>query len=357
MKILFVVRTVGYGGASKQLVMMANALHALGHEVCIYSYTSSTILQPISDGVKYIPENNADTNSLLEYIHAPIRIRKVVKKEKPNVVVAWRANAGMFTILACIGLHTPIIFSERSDPYMETNWMLKIATKMCQLSDGGIFQTEKARAFYRKLESKSIVIPNPVLQTTQILPPIPLNERKKEIAFVGRFSMNQKRQDIMIDAFRIIHDQLPDYKLSFYGDGPDMASVKEIVSNYNIEDSVVFHGVVDNVLDRLRTSRVMVLSSDYEGIPNVIIEAFQAGTPVVSTDCSPGGARILISDGENGFIVPVRDAEMLAKQTIKVIENIKLSTEFIEKGREKIKCFAPAIIYPQVAKYLESFIR
>lgn len=355
MRILFIVRSIGYGGASKQLALTANAMASYGHAVAIYSYNWNDLMQTLDDNVQYIPDNNIVKNSKLEYIVTPFKIRKVVKRLNPDVVVSWRANAGCMAVLACLGLGVKTIFSERTDPYMETNWMLKIATKIADFSDGGVFQTQKAMEYYKRLAKKSIVIPNPInpdLKTPEL---IPLEERKKEVAYVGRFFIRQKRQDIMLRAWAIIHKSLPDYKLSFYGDGEGFEDIKAEVSKQGLSDSVIFHGSAKGVIDYVKKARILVMSSDYEGIPNTIIESFTAGTPVVTTDCSPGGARVLIDEGENGFIVPIRDYDAIAQKTIEVINDDALSESFIAKSREKLSEFAPERIFEKWNGYLTKF--
>ena len=336
MKILFVVRSVGIGGASKQLAMTANALAEKGHDVIVFSYCWNKPNSGLSTKVRYIP--SPVYGKLGEYLKAIPSIRKVVKEVKPSVVISWRANAGCFVRLATLGLTCKVIYSERTDPYMETSAFLKFATWVCGFSDGGVFQTEKARDYYPRLASKATVIPNPF--DSKDLPEIvPIAQRRKEIACVGRFFMVQKRQDVMLEAFRLILQKLPDYKLVFYGDGPDFKKVKHMSKEMGIGDSVVFKGAVNNVISFVKNSRLFVLSSDYEGIPNVILESFAAGTPVVSTDCSPGGARVLIDNEENGFIVPIRDAKGLAENAIKLIGDDDLSMQFIERSREKLSLF------------------
>lgn len=336
MKILFVVRSVDIGGAAKQLAMTANALVEKGHEVIVFSYCWNKPNSLFSNQVRYIP--SPDYGKMGEYLKAIPSIRKVVKEEKPSVVISWRANAGCFVRLATLGLNCKVIYSERTDPYMETSALLKFATWVCGFSDGGVFQTEKARDYYPRLVSKATVIPNPF--DSKDLPEIvPINERRKEIACVCRFFMVQKRQDVMLEAFQMILQKLPDYKLVFYGDGTDWEKVKHMAKEMEISDSVVFKGAVNDVIHYVKNSRLFVLSSDYEGIPNVILEAFAAGTPVVSTDCSPGGARVLIDNEKNGFIVPIRDAKALAEKSIKLIRDNELSMKFIKESRDKLSLF------------------
>lgn len=349
MKILFIVRSIGMGGATKQLAMTANAFINYGYNVSVYSYCWTTPYDGLSKQIKYIPSKNY--KKLNEYCLAIRNIRKTIIQENPDIVISWRTNAGCFTRIATLGLKCKVIFSERTDPYMESSLFLKLASWVCNFSDGAVFQTDKARDYYHKLVSKSVVIPNPF--DCNILPDIvPIDRRKKEIAVVGRFFMVQKRQDIMIDAFSIIHKALPDYKLVFYGDGIDKDKIKKIVIDKGLENHTIFKGAVKDVINQLKNSRLLVLTSDYEGIPNVILEAFAAGTPVVSTDCSPGGASFLIDNGECGFIVPIRDVKAISDKSIQLINDNKKSMIFINNGRNKLKNFK----YEKIASLWNNYI-
>ena len=255
-------------------------------------------------------------------------------------------------VLGSLGLNTKVVFSERSDPYMETNWMLRIATKICDLSDGGVFQTNKAKEYYRRLNNKSIVCPNPVDASYELKPISSMFSRKKEIAWVGRFFNVQKRMDVAVKTFKKIHSALPDYCLSFFGDGVDKNYVKKMVKEENLQDFVKFHGATKNIIDVICNSRLLMLSSDYEGIPNVVIEAFMAGTPVVATECSPGGVRVLIDDNNNGFVVPVHDVDALAEKSIELIRDDEKSLSFVKNGREKLKEFDSDLIFDRWNQYL-----
>ena len=338
------------GGATKQLAMTANALAERGHDVSVYSYCWAEPYDALSDKVKYIPSKLY--GKLSEYVNAVPAIRRIVKKENPDVVISWRANAGFFTRLATWGMKCKVVYSERTDPYMETSAFLKLATWVCGFSDGGVFQTEMARAYYHRLVLKSVVIPNP-FYCEQMPEIVSMEKRRKEIACVGRFFMVQKRQDVMLDAFRLVHDEMPDCRLVFYGDGVDFDRVKQLANDKGLTDFVDFKGAVNDVVDRIKDARIVVLSSDYEGIPNVVLEAFAAGTPVVATDCSPGGARVLIDDSENGFVVPRGDSKALAKKIMQTMDDEELSMQFVVKSRVKLLQFK----YENIANRWNEYVR
>ena len=112
-----------------------------------------------------------------------------------------------------------------------------------------------------------------------------------------------------------------------------------------MEKNIIFHGDVVDAAKKIGNVKSLVLTSDYEGIPNVIMEAFAMGVPVVSTDCSPGGARVLIDNGQNGFIVPVGNASALAEKMCEIVENDIQANKFIVSAQIKLELFRPEVIF------------
>lgn len=356
MRILFIVRSLGCGGASKQLSLTAEALANRGHEVYVYTYNSDYTELSFSK-VIFIPEKNITKSSLKEYIYSPIRVRQQVKKLHPDIVISWRANAGCFCTLACIGLRVKHVFSERTDPYMETSFALKIATKICDQADYGVFQTEGAQHYYKRLsQGRSIVIPNPIF-LNQKINLIPYNERRNEIAFVGRCFLKQKRQDILLKAFNIVIKKHPEMQLIIYGGDFDIEKIKKMAIDMGLQEHVTFAGSVNDILNKTKYARILALSSDYEGIPNVLLEAMSVGVPVVSTDTSPGGVRVIINNGVNGYIVPRGDYKELAEKIIKVLNEPSVAEKFIQNGFINIQRFNPDVIFEQWNQYINKIAK
>lgn len=353
MKILFVAHSMKVGGATKQLAITANFLMSMGNEVSIYLYSSKGVpASSLNSKIKVYIEREIPSSAMKEYLTTPKKIRKKVKQIAPDVVIGWRTNAGCLVAIGCLGLNIKTVFCERSDPFMEDTPMLHIAKYICNLNRGGIFQTEQAKNYYRLLAKKSIVIPNPYSVDEKFPDVVDYDCRNKDIAFVGRFEIIQKRQDIMLSAFELFYQKHPDYTLSFYGDGKGVEEIRKLAESKGLANNVLFHGIVKDIISRLSRSKLMVLTSDYEGIPNVILEAFAAGTPVVTTDCSPGGARVLIEDGINGFIVPRRDYKTIAQKMEEIITNEDIAYTFIKNGRNKLTQFTPNVIFEKWCDYL-----
>lgn len=356
MNILFVIPRLTYGGAGKQLAMTANYLSRNGHKVSVYSFIWNTPQQELDEDVEYIPEMNIPSSRQMQWIIVPFRIRKIVKSHKIDLVISWLTNSGCYSVLATIGLKVKTIFSERSDPYMEPSNIKWIVTKIASFSDGGVFQTEKARDYYSNLANRSIVLPNPINPDIKMPEIVDYGSRPKEIIFLGRMFNLQKRVDLLLKSFKIIHESLPDYQLSLYGDGKDLANNIQIAKELGINDYVTFHGAINNVIERIHSARLMLVTSDYEGIPNTVIEAFMAGVPVAMTDCSPGGGHVLIEDNKNGIIVPFRDYESLAKRAIYLLQDEEKAKTFIYESRKKLEDFNPQQIFLKWLDYIEKIV-
>ena len=356
MRILFIVRTLGYGGASKQLALLANALSNFGHEVSIYVYCAKDIEQVLNSTVSVSFADNVPQNKIVEYLRSVACIRREIKRIQPNVVVSWRCNAGCLTKIASLGLRVKTIFSERTDPFTETSFFLKISSFVCGFSDGGVFQLESVRKYYGRLYHKSVVIPNPIEYAGELNEIIPYEKRPLRIAFVGRTVISQKRQDVAIEAFEFFLKKHPDFELHIYGDGCDQNKVKEMTSRKGLIDKVVFHGSEKNITEKICNSKVLLLTSDYEGIPNVILEAFVAGVPVVSTNCSPGGAKFLIGNDECGRLAPVQNPLVLSQKMTEIVENVELAKKCIFNGRCRLHDFLPENIYKNWENYLKTIM-
>jgi glycosyltransferase involved in cell wall biosynthesis len=352
MKILFIIRDMVTGGAGKQLALTTNALAEKGHSIFLYTYYGGELQHILNNDIQYIAQNPSPQNKLSEYILSPFHIRKQIKRIRPDVVVSWRCNAGCFTVLATIGLKVKTVFSERTDPYTETSLALKISSWICNFSDGGVFQLEKVREYYKRLYKKSTVIPNPINKNIIISNPTPYDKRLKKIVHVGRMEISQKRQDVMLNAFEIFVKQHPDYTLHFYGDGRDFNKVKLLAAEKNLLNNVIFHGDIPNITNVVQDAKMLVLTSDYEGIPNVILEAFAIGVPVVSTNCSPGGAKLLLGNNRNGLLADIGNFQEIAFLMHQIISEKHLAEKIIANGLAKLKEFSTDVIFAKWNDYL-----
>jgi Glycosyltransferase len=154
----------------------------------------------------------------------------------------------------------------------------------------------------------------------------------------------------LIKAFHLVCSQLPS-RLVFIGEGDERQRLEELVAKLHLKESVLFLGYQENPFKFIGQSRIFVLSSHREGFANVIIEAMACGAPVISTRC-PSGPDEIISDGENGLLVPVGDVDALAEAILKLLKDEPLRKRLAEAGRRRAEDFG---VEKMVAEYERVF--
>jgi len=161
---------------------------------------------------------------------------------------------------------------------------------------------------------------------------------------IGRLAPKKDFPTLM-RAFARVREHSP-ARLVILGDGPDREDLHQLARELGIEQDVSMPGFVDNPFSYLRVASVFVLSSRWEGLPTVLIEALYCGTPVVATDC-PSGPREILSDGQYGVLVPIDDVEVIAAGIDRAIRG--------ELPRPPIESWAPYELGTVTDRYLEVF--
>lgn len=120
---------------------------------------------------------------------------------------------------------------------------------------------------------------------------------------MGRFNP-QKNYKLLIDAFAQFSKSYPDYTLEIYGDGALRQTMEKYIAKIGLTEKIILCGFCKNVHERIKDAGMYVMSSDFEGLSNAMLEAMALGLPVISTDHPPGGARAYITSYENGILTP-----------------------------------------------------
>ncbi len=324
MKLTFSINSMNCGGAERVISILANAFVIHGHDVEIVVQDWPQSFYPLHKDVAYV--NIPSQKSKNEFFYRIRALRKYLKISKPDVIISFIADHNVVSCLANCGLKSKLIVCERNDPAKrpESKFMRIVRNISYCLADYYVFQTEEEKDYFgKRIREKSRVIMNPI-DNMQLID-VKKWPRKKQIAIVGRLT-EQKRVENAIKAFGKVIIDYPEYELHILGDGKLKGQLEEITKSLNLEAKVVFHGKEKNAVEEISDMSIFVLPSDFEGMPNALMEAMAMGLACISTDCPVGGPRALIDSGENGILVPVNDVHAIEQALHKLMldENLQM---------------------------------
>lgn len=316
-KILFMAPMLNYSGASKIMVWLANQFWKDETDVFVLTYNSVienlSLLDNIHKDCLEIPFSKSFIRRNLVLLPKSVfRSYKYIKNGEFDCIITFTDTVSILClVLVKMFGKTKFVISERMDPYTNTGKSDQIRRKLFCYADGIVFQTKEAKRYFNnKLDIPFSIIPNPVIVNFEDKEIV---KRNNEIVFVGRLAIKQKRQDLLLEAFSQIVKSFSEIRLVIYGDGEDQEKIYEIIEKKKLESKVVLAGVTNDVYGAIHEARLYVMTSDFEGVPNSLIEAMSMGVPVISTDCSPGGARSLIDNYKNGILIPNNNVDALVE--------------------------------------------
>ncbi|HDR7621599.1 TPA: glycosyltransferase [Bacillus mycoides] len=356
-KLFFVGHLPGYGGAEKAITTVANAMAFKDYTVYLISIGESNVVYPQDPRVNYISIPDIKGNKLLVIMNRLRQLRKIFKSLKPDLVVSFWFQASLLSTILSKFQGFKVIYSERGDPGdSEYKGLLGMMRKIIfPFVDGFVFQSSGAQKFFPKwIHNKSTVIHNPVYIKYDDYPI--LKKRKKTIVNVGRLHP-QKNQICLIDAFLKIEKEFDDYRLEIYGDGDLREVLTKKIKENNLVEKVFLMGTTNALADKISDSAMFILSSDYEGMPNALMEGMALGIPCISTDCPPGGPREIIDHGLTGFLCKVGDSEELANYMKKILIDEELAYNMGVNAKQICLTHSAPAIYGQWEEYFNNLLK
>ena len=257
--------------------------------------------------------------------------------------------------LATLGLDMATIMSERNNfklQKMHLFWRLAVPIT-ARGAKYLVMQTAPARSFLPdQLKAKAVIIPNPVtLPDNLVRPP---GDGTRFVA-VGRME-RQKGFDLLLEAFARVAARLPVVSLVIFGDGPERASLERQALALGIADRVRMPGITSSPGDWLSAGDVFVLSSRFEGFPNVLLEALMAGMVAVAFDCPWGPAEIL-RPPDAGLLIPAADVDQLAEALRRVATDEPLRRKLAASGPLVAKRYSQPIVLAQWDEVISKAVR
>ncbi len=339
MRILFMLGSLDSGGAQRVAVNLCNTFVKKGNDVEILVTKLKDNLYKLDKKIDIVGiDNDSHKKGLSREKYILNRIKEEVVSFNPSVIITFlpEPTARILFLKKTTKevRNIPVILSVRVDPNIAyKSFKRKISMKsLYGISDGYVFQTYEAKEYFnKKIQSKSKIILNPINNNFYIEPY--KGKREKVFVTVGRLS-KQKNHELLINAFNLFNKEYSDYKLYIYGEGELEEELNSQIKELKLEDKVILKGVSKKIPEELNNKYAFILSSDYEGLPNALMEGMALGLPCISTNCTGGGATTLIQNGKNGIIVPMNDVNKLADAMKKIVKDKDLAKKL---GEEALK--------------------
>ena len=327
MKIIFVLPDMPGGGTERVVALLANEYVKRGYQTAILLFAGNQSAYPLDPKVEVHVAGQASGGSFLVRLKRIYHMRKFYKENKGCYIFAFSVMGAVFSVFSAFGIPHRMLVSERNDPTKFPQW--KIRNWAYRKAEKLVLQTpDMKECFPENLQKKVVVIPNPVADG---MPEPFKGERKKRVVSVARLQP-QKNHKLLLKAFAEFVKEYSEYELHLFGIGELEEELRRQAKQLQIEDRVMFRGFSANVKEEIRDSAMFVLSSDYEGISNSMIEALAMGVPVIATDCPAGGAKTYIQNGVNGILTPVGDVKALSTAMKKVAEDPNLAEQLSLNG-------------------------
>ena len=329
MKVIFVIVSLAGGGAERVISILANRFVKKGIDVTIMMTAGDTVAYRLDERIRLLSMGGTSGGSMRLRL---MRIKKMWEYFRANrdaLIISFGPGTSFFAAAASLFQGHKMLISERNDPAACPHKRLR--NLVYRRADLLVFQTEEARScFPAGIRKKGRIIPNPVSQS---LPPVYEGERKETVAAVGRLEP-QKNHRMLLEAFALFHKKYPRYRLQLFGEGSLGQELGSLARSLGIGQAVSFEGFASEVTEKIRDAGMYVLSSDYEGISNSLLEAMAMGIPSISTDCPIGGSSLCIRSGHNGLLVPVGDVTALEAAMERIASDAALAEKLSRNGRK-----------------------
>lgn len=335
-RILIVINNLGIGGAQKIQVFLANMLSkdfetvdivSLFGTECVFSINNEINIQHLQN----IRRKRNYISKIMLYIKIINQLRKIIKKRKPDILISFSSEEVLLSKIASRFKKVKILGSERYNPLGLSRFGKRRNKFYFSFAHHMVLQVPTLIDFYNRKDVT--VIPNPYFSETEI-EKCREERNNKIVAVTARFE-HRKGIDVLLKGFSIFQKSNPGYELEIYGEGELKSYYLDIIKDLNIKNVTIYPSK-KNIIQELKCSKMFVLPSREEGMPNVLIEALGAGIPSISADCPPGGPKYLSQNESRVLLYDVEDYESLAIQMERIATDESLS-EFLSQNALTIK--------------------
>lgn len=330
---------MAFGGAERVMAILCNRLVENNGDIYLVTDEKKRKEYKLDSRIKRIYVGYIGNGGFIRRnINMILSLRKIIRDVEPSVVCSFMMESNVRNVIASFGTRAKTCIAVRTSPDREIdNRIIRIIGHfICGLADVIVFQTETAcRMYPRHTRNKSCVIPNPVSDVFFEKPKCPKPIGKHIIA-VGRLTA-EKNFTRMIEIFEIVQKAVPDAVLSIWGEGYEREKLEKAISEKHLENKVILKGTTSCIKNEYDKNDIYILTSDFEGMPNTILEAMACGLPVVAADCPCGGVREIIENDMNGFLVDPADKMCFATKVLLLLSDVETYDRIAYEGRRTVE--------------------
>lgn len=342
MKIHFIISRLKGGGAERVLVLLATGFAKLSnYDVSVITLNNSEDYYTLPDSVERLSMNHGKIPN--HTLKAIFNLSKFYSKKqnRPDIIISFITLTNFITILVAKLYAIPII-AEEHNSYLRTMKNREFLTNftkkhLYKKADFLTVLTKFDVDFYENQGANVVVMPNPCSFS-----PIKTytKNRDKVILAVGNLDRyNHKGFDNLIPLIAPILKSNPEWQLKIAGTGSKgLALLTNLSEEYKISNQVTFTGFIANISELMKTSSIFILSSRYEGLPMVLLEAMSQGMACIAYDCKTGPADI-INHNKNGLLIEDQNKEAMQLNLQKLIDDEALRESLANNAIESLDTY------------------
>jgi len=342
--IAFIIHSLSSGGAERVISTLSNQLIDT-YNISIITFLNAPPFYPLDKRIKLLAcfDNINPSSNIFQALNTNYGLYKKIsgflKSEAIDLCIGFLTTSNVLSVLAARSNNIPVIVSERINPNSSKKPFVweRLRKFTYPKADYVIIQTQKIRGFFSSWieDSKLRILANPLspnLKYDQTLD----DSRDNIVLNVGRLT-DQKGQDMLIKAFSDLNPK--GWKLIIVGEGIKRPIYEDLIRKLEMTEKIFLVGSEKNISKYYNSAKIFAFTSRFEGFPNALIEAMYMNLPCISTDC-PTGPSELISDGLNGFLVPIDDQKSFREKLNMLVNNQDLRIKFSENGKAEVERFS-----------------
>jgi glycosyltransferase involved in cell wall biosynthesis len=342
-RIVLLQSGLGAGGAEKIVNMIAKHRCSKGDDVHVIAIKGkpedSFFEYPQNVKVHSMFGDEPETGSrITSSLRKIIWLRRTFQSIQPDLILSFLTKMNFLCACSLLWSKPTFLVSERNNPLRQKSgkiWRHLLKFTFAR-ADYIVMQTNGAMSILNgSAKKKAVIIPNPSLalgQTTSTKDPT------LDLVAVGRLT-HQKGFDILIRALAKVKDTHPKISLTIWGEGEERDPLATLIAENNLANNISLPGNTTVPMDWVNSAKIFVLSSRYEGFPNVLAEAMSAGMPSIAVNCDWGPSD-LIESGKNGLLAPLEDPNALANAITTLLDNPTRQEQFGSEAQETLKAFS-----------------